>query len=122
MFDWPLANHTSPTRTLDISSWLPATETFIVRFSHDASIGSRRTRHSPLASAFAVFDCPANSTVTASPGVAVPHTGTGTQRCITMLSANGAARRICAFAANPAHTAANIIKRLTPDLLKAIIP
>ena len=50
----------------------------------DAAIGLRLTRQPPCASATASADCPANVTVTFSPGAAVPHTATGLSRCSTM--------------------------------------
>ena len=80
MFDWPPANHTSPTST----SWTFTSFAASVRPSFEAGIGLRFTRQPPCASATASADCPANVTVTFSPGAAVPHTATGLSRCSTM--------------------------------------
>ena len=98
--DWPLANHTSPTRTFLIVSLLDAPATVRTRFSFDASIASSETLHLPSAPAWAVFVCPANVTVTFSPGSATPHTGTARPRWRTMLSANGVAVFTNPYAAN----------------------
>ena len=91
VLDCPLANHTSPTRTFRIVSALDAPTTVRTRFSFDASIASSDTHHLPSAPAWAVLLCPANATVTFSPGSATPHTGTARPRWRTMLSANGVA-------------------------------
>ena len=94
----PEASHTSPTSTFAIFR-SPITS---VRGSLLAAIGSRSTRQRPSVPAVPHLVCPANETVTFSPGWAVPHTGTRIPRCSTMLSANGAA----GTAAAPATAAA----------------
>ena len=80
----PEQNQTSPTTTsLRTISFSPLT-TKAVPFALALS-GARSTRHEPSAPAVAPTVCPANATVTPSPGDALPHTGTRCPLCNTML-------------------------------------
>jgi hypothetical protein len=85
MLDWPLAIHTSPTRTfLSVIVFLPTTRS---SSGPPAFNFLRRTIHCPF---FAVVEAfwPRNSTVTFSPSSAQPHTGTAPARCRTISSEN----------------------------------
>ena len=68
-----------------------------------AAIGASSTRHLPSAPAVVLSACPANVTVTASPGSAQPQTGAATSRCNTMLSPMTRAKRT-----SPTDTDGNI--------------
>jgi hypothetical protein len=82
MFDWPEHTHTSPTSTsLNVSVFFPAT---VISIGAPASIASSVTRHLPCASATAAASRPPAFTATASPGSAVPQTGTFVPRWSTM--------------------------------------
>ena len=72
----PEQNHTSPTTTfLKTSAFSPATRNSAP--SAHACIGASSVFQRPCALAVAVAVCPANETVTFSPGAAFPQTGTG---------------------------------------------
>ena len=99
----PEQNHTSPTTTfLNASAFSPVTRNSVP--SAQAFSGASLSRHLPCASAVAVAVCPANDTVTFSPGAALPHTGTLCPCWSTMLSPN--TRGIVTAAAHSA--AANV--------------
>ena len=84
MLDWPLAYHTSPTRTSLIrTSSRPPRMINSVPLS-EAAMGFSEMRQSPLTSALPVTVCPANLTVTSCPGSARPQTGTAACCCNTM--------------------------------------
>ena len=83
----PEQNHTSPTTTfLNVSAFSPATRNSAP--SAHALSGASAVFQRPCASAVAVAVCPANDTVTFSPGAALPHTGTRCPCWSTMLSPN----------------------------------
>lgn len=85
--EYQLPSHTSSTRTSSSLAGVPPDEgvrIIMVRGLAEAVSGSSTTRQEPLASAAAVFFCPANSAVTVSPGRAVPQTGAGMSRGSTM--------------------------------------
>ncbi len=83
MLDCPEHSQTSPTTTLvNATVFRPTT---VSVSGPPCSIASSRTIHFPSASAVAVACRPANETDTASPGAALPHTGTAICRCRTML-------------------------------------
>ena len=83
MFDWPEANHTSPTSTPLIRRMFSPV-TFSSPVTVVSLMASNRTRQRPSSPATVRLVWPANSTVTFSPGLAVPHTGATAPRCSTM--------------------------------------
>ncbi len=96
----PEQNHTSPTTTfLNVSAFSPATRNSPP--SAHALSGASAVFQRPCASAVAVAVCPANDTVTFSPGAALPHTGTRCPCWSTMLSPN-----TCGIVTAAAHSAA----------------
>ena len=102
MLDWPDASQTSPTSMFFNTSLFRPVMT-ISRGSAEAVIGLSVAVHSPLASAVASIFWPANSTVTSSPGLAVPYMGTSWSRCSSMLSA-----KIGGTATSPMHGIATV--------------
>ena len=85
MLLWPPSTQTSPTNTFLQVTVLVLPFTTRSRGSVLLSSGSNSAAQVPSAAAVAVFVWPANSTVTASPSSAQPHTRTGFARCSTML-------------------------------------
>ena len=79
MFDWPEPIHTSPTNTSSI--FLSPT---VSTSGPPALSGSSFTHHLPSWPAVADFVWSRNFTVTDSPWLAVPYTGTAMPRCSTM--------------------------------------
>src|SRR5262245_42681496 len=86
MFDWPEQTQTSPTRMLSISIlFLPLI--FILSGSDVVAKPGNLHSQRPRGSAVAVAFLPASSTVTSSPGEAVPQTGSSRSCCSTILLA-----------------------------------
>ena len=112
MFDCPDPSHTSPTST----SWIVIVFRPAIVICVAPAIGgsgASRTVHLPSAPASADCDCPSSVTVTRSPGVARPHTGTGIPCCTTMWSENSAAGVTSARATPPNNvTTARASRRL----------
>jgi hypothetical protein len=78
MFDWPEQTQTSPTSTSrTVMVFSPAT---VISSGPPADSGSSDTRQRPLASAVVEALRPPISTLTCSPGAAVPQTGTEASR------------------------------------------
>ena len=74
ILDYPDENHTSPTSTPDSVMFFPLQVALNSRSSEEAFNGSSLRLHLPSLSASVFFVCPANSTVTTSPGLAQPQT------------------------------------------------
>ena len=108
MFDCPEQIHTSPTTTFETTNAAPSGPDVTVngRGSRAALSGSSRTRHFPSGPAEQVLLCPANATVTDSPGMAVPQMGTAKSLWSTRPSLNSAGILTAAWAQPTASTTA----------------
>ena len=109
MFDWPLHSQTSPTSTLVTTTVLLSPATLSVN-GPPAFKGLSRTSQRPSLTVV-VTVCSWNLTVTFSPSLAVPQTGTATPCCNTAPSENRLLSLTSARAVKAAAASRAVIER-----------